>query len=525
MLGINMEDSIIEELKAELKASLEELKEYKEYFQKTQEILSFPMAITSLKPLIITGVALASGIWKGIYYSPEELKKEAERMKIALLKLPLLIEHGKTKKYKGKEVGKPIDFYYEPTLEALIFKAKVTDEEAIEDIKAGVFPGVSMKTNMQTIRVGELIKGIKFQPVEISLTSSPACDKCLIFSVKEGNKKLEALHKYLNKISKLSVKGGIEMSEELEKELETPQEEEEIEITEEDCLCLPDEQELSDGQIIEAEVLKFKDALAQRRKRIIRVKPGKYPRKIKKFVYYYGYPFPYYPYYPYYYYFYYYPPAKKSLTDEFLDLLPLAENYKSFMKQCMRERTDIENVTQRMKACAAEWKKKEKSISEEGSEEQESDIMDELAKKATCPVCKQEFPSFKAFIKHWNQEHADEYGTYKAVKKLFKKLSDKSFNKMFRRIIELSEEKEKPAEEQPAKEEPAEAPSEEEEKPEEAKPEEKPAEEKPSEEKPSEAPAEEHEITAEELIKEAREKGYRPGELFAELELKTWKEG
>jgi len=501
-----MDTGIVEELQAQLEEALELIKEYESVISKSTSQLSFPIAVENTEPMIITGVALASGIWKGVYYSPEELKKEATNMKEALLKLPLIVEHGKDPKYGDRPVGVHLDFYYEPTIESLIYKAKVTDPEAIKDIKSGKLFATSMKTDMKAVNIGGLTKGFKFVPLENSLTSKPACDKCLIFVKKEGNKRVLSLHKYLNSLNKLDLKRGVYIM--------SKNEENELEITEEQCLFIPETKEVDKVLEVEAEVMELTEALVKDGY-IFSLKAGKYPKRAKKFIYYYGCPIPRYPgygYYPYYGYYYWYPKkAKKALEiEELLDILELNPDYRSFMKTCMKEGKS-------MKECAAEWKKEKGAKTEE-----ESTMEEELAKKIVCPVDGQEFPSFAAFKKHWNQEHADKYGPYKAAKKLFKSLADKKFRSAFKKIAELSEEEEST---------------------EEAKPEEKPAETKPSEEeakekkpaeeaKPTEKPEEEAEqveetkpITAEELIKKARERGYKPGELFAEMELETWREG
>lgn len=504
-----MEDTgIIEELKAELTGAMEQLKEYNTLVQSLSKEITFPLAVTSSEPMIITGVALASGLWKGVYYSPEELKKEAENMKKILLKLPLIVEHGKSEKYGTRQVGEHLDFYYEPTLESLVYKAKVTDPEAMKDIKSGKLFGTSMKTDMKAVTIGGLTKGFRFIPLENSLTASPACDKCVIFSKKQGDSRVLSLHKYLNNKNILKSKRGVM---EMSNQEETPGEEK-LTIRKEDVLALPKKiEELSNGTTVKADVMSLKEALEQKRDVIYKIEPGEYSQEALDFVIIDEEAKPKYPkykYYPYKYK-YKYPKKKKMSLDEILDTIILDASYKSFMKECMKE----EGMD--MKKCAAKWKQ-EKSSGESS---------EELAKKpVTCPVDGKEFTSFAAFKKHWNDEHAAKYGDYKTAKKLFKSLADKTFKKAFSRIVELSEEspgeEAKPEEEKPSEEEPAE----------EAKPEEKkPAEEaKPTGEEPGEEekPAEEEKkLTAEELIKKAREKGYKPGELFAEMEIETWKEG
>ena len=498
-VNIMSDSGITEELRAQLEVAVEQLRVYNTIVQSLSEELTFPIVISNTEPLTITGVALASGLWKGVYYSPEELKKEAETMKKSLLNLPLLVEHGKSSKYGTRKVGEHLDFYYEPTLESLVFKARVTDPGAIEDVKTGKLYGTSMKTDMKAVNVGGIVKGFKFLPLENSLTSSPACRRCLIFTKKGASGEITSLREYLNKYNELNTKGGKKMDN--------------ITIEPGQVLVLPDIKELSEDTDIKAEIMSLEEALRAKRTEILRVKPGEYPEEILDFLWAEEEAKPKYPYYKYYKYPYKYKKPKKSLAElEILDILELAGDYKKFMTGCMKE----EGMD--MGKCAAKWKKeKPKEEGEEMSEEL-------VEKKIVCPVCgKDDFQTFKAFKDHWGEAHADKYGDYKAAKKLFKGLSDKKFRAAFKRVSELAEdepEEAKPEEEKPEEPKPEEA------KPEESKPEEAKPEEKPPEVKPAEEPKpEEHKVTAEELIKKAREEGYKPGELAAEMEIATFKEG
>ncbi len=388
--------------------------------------------------LVISGIALAEGVWKNVLYPAEEIAKAAERLKGK----PLKVEHGMDEDFKDKSVGRVIDAYYDKTLKSLIFKAEVTDPEAIEKVKNGEFQAVSCSTWIDKLPVNqEQSVGFNFLFNELSLVRSPACDKCFIFAVEELSKKLK---ENLN-ISPVKEESGEEsmdeareapVEEEVTEELTDIEFEGEVDLTEVEppklfavieCSSLDELMELAKKKTIVTYYYgypypypyygkypyphypyypyypypykkpeKRAPKKTKAKKSLWAVVELESPeeiaelRKAKKVVAvyygYYGYPYYGYPYYGYKYYGYpYYPypyygkyPALKSeeekseekeeedserkklemSEEELLDVLELAEDYRAFMKKCMKEKTDIEDVGERMKACAEEWKKK-----------------------------------------------------------------------------------------------------------------------------------------------------------------------
>jgi len=357
---MTVEESIIEELLAEnvkLRAELNTLK----------ELSGFVSGITVLseKPqLKISGVLIAEGVWKGIKYSYEEMKKALSKFK----NLPIKVQHGHSEEFGDKTVGKVTKVVPDDVLRALAFEGIITDEKAAQLIKDGVFNAISIKGGFAQIndKVTPPV-GLDYTPIEASLTGSPACDNCILFSVEE-------LEKCLSKDSTQDKVGDNTMSEE---------EMEYFEIREDEVLVLPENyEELEDFSTFEFEVKKLDEVistikeLAEEEKKgtkvkkvVIRVPAGKYPSIAKQGVKVYGYPYPKYayPYYYYYgypygtpavYYYYYYPEA----LEELLDILIENESYREFMKKCMKEKG---GGPEALKECAAEWRKKQGEASED----------------------------------------------------------------------------------------------------------------------------------------------------------------
>ena len=470
-----MEDSVVKELLAENTELRKRLKDLEE-----KPGFSSAIHILSEAPLKITGVLISEGVWKGIKYSYEEMVKALPKFE----KLKGLVMHGKTEEFKDRPIGELTKVSKDDILRAIVFEAIITDEEAAKKVKEGVFDAVSLKGEFKELDTSKTPpEGKDYTPIEWSLTGSPACETCLIFSVQELCRSLG--ENFIRESGSIEGTGG-NMSEDI------------LEIREDQFLVLPDNaDQLEDFSVFEAELVDFDTLieLAKKKKvKAIKVPAGKYPKaKATKIVKIYGYYYPYYGY-PYYYYYgypYYY--YYEGGLDELLDLLDLEANYREFMKKCLKEKG---GGPEALKACAAEWRQKQSA--EEESEEKE------LA-KAVCPVCGKEFESLNAFKNHWAEAHEAKYGEYKKVKKIVKKmLEDKDFRDNIKKIIvQLEGSSEEVKKEEPEK---KEEPKQEEKK-EEAKTEE-------VQKVPEEAPKE---VSEEELLKTIK----RTPEVAADLLLKS----
>lgn len=400
------EESIIEELlaeNAELRSRIE------------SEDVGSIFHILSLRPMKIAGVLISEGVWKGIKYSYDKVLKPALNK---FKGLKGLVMHGKTEEFKDRVIGEITKVGTDDILKAITFEAVITDEDAIKKIQEGVFDAVSVKGKFEDIDTSVTPpEGINYTPIEWSLTGTPACKNCLIFNKEELSLNIE---KDINQ-------DGLE-------EVKVKEMEEEFEVKDGDVLVLPDNwDELEDFSEVEAEVMPFEElAKKKAKKKIVRVPKGKYPKIAKKIIKYFGCPFPFF-HYPFYYYYYpYYPDQESEDIGNLLDVLPLAEDYKTFMKNCMNEKKDIKDVTSRMKACALEWKQVKEKKEEEIKEEEEVEMAE-----FKCPACGEVSKSKAALAKHWDEQHKEEYGEYGKVKKLVK---NRELVNNIRRVFSLEEE-------------------------------------------------------------------------------------
>ena len=468
-----MSESILQESLAE---NTELRKKLSELERRIESIEGFHsnIQILSEKPMIITGVLISEGVWKGIKYDYNEMKKALDKFK----NLPVKAMHSKSDEFGDKELGKVTQVGKDDLLKALTFKAEITDEKAQQLIKDGVFNAVSIAGSFKELTNDTPPVGLGYEPVEVSLTGSPACSNCYIFSVEELSKSFE--EKALSKDTTPKNVGELNMSQESKTQevKETKTQEDLIEIKENQVLVIHEnfeelvEDSEFDFQIVEMDSLTQELAKAEKKKKaVVKVPSNKYPkvalkgvkkggRPVLKYPYYYGYPYYYYYGYPYYEYYGY--PSYGSL-EEILDILELTENYRTFMKKCMKEKG---GGPEGLKACAAEWKKQQKAEEEQkpkeevklekkeevkemnNKEEPKTETKQELA-KIKCPVCGKEFPDKKAFLKHWKEEHEEKYGAYKLIKKL---IVQEGLIPTFKHVIELAgEETEEEKKEAPKK--------------------------------------------------------------------------
>jgi len=245
-----MSETVIKELIAENEGLREKLA--------AQGNVSYAFQIVSLsKPIRISGVLIAEGVWKGIKYSYEQMKASLSKF----IGIPVRVDHGHTKEFGLSEVGKVDKVIANDMLRSLLFEAEVTDEKAQHLVESKVLDSVSIKGEFADADTKMFPPvGLDYTPSEMSLTSSPACDFCSIFSVE--------LTKSLNQSETLSNTKGEFMSKE-----------EELYISKDDVLVEEDIEEGTDGQF---ELKKRADFLIMKRgKRGYIVTPGFYPSKVK----------------------------------------------------------------------------------------------------------------------------------------------------------------------------------------------------------------------------------------------------
>ncbi len=126
--------------------------------------------------LAISGILLAEGVWKGVLYSKNEIKKMYDNFKDKLSKLSYKVEHENTDEFTTNNVGVNTDIEWSDTLGAILYKANITDPRAINLIKNGTLKGTSMKLELNKVIDNKgNIKGVDLKPIDNSLTSDPAC--------------------------------------------------------------------------------------------------------------------------------------------------------------------------------------------------------------------------------------------------------------------------------------------------------------------------------------------------------------
>ena len=89
--------------------------------------------------LFISGVALAEGQWKEIYHSEDLAKVEND-----LAGLPVLYEHGMDQKFQDMKIGEVLKSWYDKTLRAVMFLAKVTCQRCKEMLLSRELKSVSV---------------------------------------------------------------------------------------------------------------------------------------------------------------------------------------------------------------------------------------------------------------------------------------------------------------------------------------------------------------------------------------------
>jgi len=451
--------------------------------------LSSKFKILSKKPMKIHGVLIAEGIWKGVLWRYEEMKKVINE----LMKLNLLVQHGETKDFKSKLVGKMTKLVPNDMLKAILFEADIVDERAIELVKKGILDAVSIKGIWKMLDTTKMPpEGVGFDPIEFSLTPSPACKNCLIFNYE--------LEKDINKNNESKDTGEYKMNKE------------DVYIKEGIILVPPEfkkDQKESKFTIIDLGSFEIEDVVPIS----FKLSEGYYPEDVliclsnKE------------PKYPFYNYIKVEEQELAKWTRKYINDLPnsafavvepCADKNKNARHLPYKDATGkvdkahLRNARARMNQIQAICP----GVTDESIRAKAKGLLDRVAKRflkskkmnkeseeemelsmKKCPLCGDELEEGKkAFRIHWLDKHERKFGLYKSVMNFAKEfLTDKELRNRFKSVIELSEE-------EPKEEEPTEEPKEEEKEPEEVKEPEKIPEPKKEEEKP---------IITKDLIKEA----------------------
>lgn len=157
-----------------------------------EEDLAFytPINIDQRGPkVIISGIALAEGKFKTIFYPYSEIKKSVQRLK----EKRYIVEHGLSIRWKNKIIGKIFKVEANDMLRAALFKAEITEPELAKEVLEGKWKGNSVRVLYDEALSAEHGKvAVNLDYENISLTDTPACKGCIIIQ-KELKEKLHEL--------------------------------------------------------------------------------------------------------------------------------------------------------------------------------------------------------------------------------------------------------------------------------------------------------------------------------------------
>lgn len=157
----------------------------------TKEELGFATHIDILSntPILkIRGVLIAEGVWRGVKYSYDQMK--AALSKFANLKG--MIIHGRSTEFGSRIIGQLTKVASNDVLRSLCFEADITDDNAANLVRSGYLNAVSIRGGFESLDSSNNPPiGIGYNPIEWSLTGSPVCTNCMIFSSTELSKSLD----------------------------------------------------------------------------------------------------------------------------------------------------------------------------------------------------------------------------------------------------------------------------------------------------------------------------------------------
>ena len=175
-------DSITQELANQVAFLEQRLKalENENKSLKYQEFSADLRLLSTLPPIKVAGIMIGEGVWNGVTYTKEELRKAYERIKKLGSKIPVDVEHGRTEKYKDRIVGEVEKVDWNEDLGTILCVAKITDPEAVEDVKKGILRGFSSAVlpDQEVDKNIRLAKNIMIP--RVTLTATPAVDFALI---------------------------------------------------------------------------------------------------------------------------------------------------------------------------------------------------------------------------------------------------------------------------------------------------------------------------------------------------------
>jgi hypothetical protein len=119
-------------------------------------------------PLIIRGTALKEGVWNGIFYPYDEIKRTA----MGLIGKPLMTDHEKSvKSIAGKVTG----ISFDDVNRCVNFEATIIDESTANKVLAGLVDSVSVGVIVDRMKEDMGMTARNYEFKELSLVIDPAC--------------------------------------------------------------------------------------------------------------------------------------------------------------------------------------------------------------------------------------------------------------------------------------------------------------------------------------------------------------
>jgi len=282
--------NIEEELLEEVSSLRKELRKLTSNEKEVQSLSSFYTTDLDNK-LKLSGILLAEGTWGGVYWDGKAIEEMVKKYKRKLNEMEITAEHERYPKWGTKRKGYHESVSYNDKLKAAIYEGIIDDSKAIKAIKDGTFRATSLRIKFVPKFENNIKIATKLEPINNTLTETPACKTCNIFTWKD-------LSNQENEIKYFGIKEkNISKDNERYSDVNTMSEEtefEDIEIEEADLMSkyfelksdlvgvLPDETELDAKEgLIKLELMTEDEAIARGKTIIYYYPEGKYRNRAR----------------------------------------------------------------------------------------------------------------------------------------------------------------------------------------------------------------------------------------------------
>lgn len=127
--------------------------------------------------LRITGILIGPGTWKGVDYTPEEIKTMYTKYKPILDKLDFTLDHDENIR------GHHINTEYDDTLKSIKYTAEIDEPEAVKLIRDGSHLASSMRSTFRPVFKNGRIVAKDIKPIHNTATDKPACKFSQVYTI------------------------------------------------------------------------------------------------------------------------------------------------------------------------------------------------------------------------------------------------------------------------------------------------------------------------------------------------------